>query len=529
MASSTSSLIEEVSSLCNKLSVKDRTAKDLNSLLRNPHMEALAQAYDNVVAQSKSYDQEEEEAFEMDLMGHSDSYTDLDSNEQEPSNALRVIGMRKSDDEPLGMTVAIEGGKVVIARILAGGLVDRQGLLHVGDTVVEVNDVAVRTPDDLMDTVRRSKGSLRFRVIPSFQTTPQTQPCYMRTLFPYDPSQDSLLPCRELGHSFGLNEILEVLNQEDPNWWQARKIVDGDWSPVGLVPSPELEERRRAFVLPEFDYATKTSICGTKVTKQKKKELYQLQHYNDYEKAELELYEEVCRMPPFERKTVVLLGAQGVGRRTLKSRLINYDPERFAGPIPHTSRPIREGEVDGAMYHFVKREIMEQDIADGKYLECGELQGHLYGTKLDSIRAIVRSGRMCVVDCNPQCLKILKTKEFMPYIVFVSAPPIDQLRFMHEWGKNQGFNTANRNMTFDRAFRNSRRGRTLQSLASFYEDEDLQGTIEESNRLYRTYETQFDQVIMNSNFEKSFEVLRESLDALSTEPQWVPINWIYSE
>lgn len=77
--------------------------------------------------------------------------------------------------------------------------------------------------------------------------------------------------------------------------------------------------------------------------------------------------------------------------------------------------------------------------------------------------------------------------------------------------------------------RHSRRGRTLQSLASFYEDEDLQATIEESQRLFRTYETQFDLVLVNNNFEKTFEQLREALDALSTEPQWVPIDWVYND
>ena len=39
-------------------------------------------------------------------------------------------------------------------------------------------------------------------------------------------------------------------------------------------------------------------------------------------------------MPPFQRKTLVLIGAQGVGRRTLKQRLIKADPSRFAGVIP---------------------------------------------------------------------------------------------------------------------------------------------------------------------------------------------------
>lgn len=54
----------------------------------------------------------------------------------------------------------------------------------------------------------------------------------------------------------------------------------------------------------------------------------------EFEKAELLLYEEVARMPPFERKTVVLVGARGVGRRSLKNKLISYDPARFGTPLP---------------------------------------------------------------------------------------------------------------------------------------------------------------------------------------------------
>lgn len=416
-ASSTSSLIDEVSTLCSRLSAKDRYAADLSTLLQSPHMEALVQVYDNVVAQKKYHPKQQQhhhhggssksrdssattintqETYELDVMnGNFD--------DQAPSNALRVIGMRKKDNEPLGMTVKEEKGRIVIARILTGGLVDKQGLLHVGDTIVEVNGVEIRKPEQFIEEVKRSAGGVNFKIIPSFHVPSTSPACYMRALFNYDPSQDTLIPCKELGIPFVTGEVIEVLNREDGNWWQARKL-DQENQPVGLIPSQELEEMRRAFVLPEFDYSSKITICGTKVTKQKKKEMYQLQHYNDFEKAELQLYEEVCRMPPFDRKTLVLIGAQGVGRRTLKQRLITYDPDRFASPLPHTSRPIREHEVDGKQYHFVRRDIMEQDIANNRYLECGELQGHLYGTKLDSIRAIIRSGKMCVIDCNPQVL-----------------------------------------------------------------------------------------------------------------------------
>lgn len=279
---------------------------------------------------------------------------------------------------------------------------------------------------------------------------------------------------------------------------------------------------------PEYDYATKTKMCGTKITKKKRKTMYESKASAEFEKAELLLYEEVARMPPFERKTLALVGAQGVGRRSLKSKLISYDPVHFGTPLPHTSRPIRENETDGKVYYFVSREVMEADIADNKYLEWGEHGGHLYGTKLDTLRAVIRSGKMCVVDCSPQYLKILNTPEFMPYVVFVAAPQLEHFRQMHEYGRHHGYGSS-RNLTFDRAMsrHGSRRARTLESLASLQEDEDLKKTIEESAQLQRAYERYFDTVLVNNNFEKTFEQLKDVIESLSTEPQWVPISWVY--
>ena len=65
-----------------------------------------------------------------------------------------------------------------------------------------------------------------------------------------------------------------------------------------------------------------------------------------------------------------------------------------------TTREPREGEENGKGYNFVSREEMEQDIRAGKYLEHGDYEGNLYGTKVDSIREVMRSGKMCILDVN---------------------------------------------------------------------------------------------------------------------------------
>lgn len=77
-------------------------------------------------------------------------------------------------------------------------------------------------------------------------------------------------------------------------------------------------------------------------------------------------------------------------------------PKSWIFWIADTSRPIREDEIDGKVYHFISREQMEADIADNKYLEWGEFGGHLYGTKLDTIREIMSRDKMVILDCSPQ-------------------------------------------------------------------------------------------------------------------------------
>ena len=64
----------------------------------------------------------------------------------------------------------------------------------------------------------------------------------MRTYFSYDPVEDRHAPCPEAGLKFERGKILCVLNQDDPDWWQA--VYEGEERiQAGIIPSKVLRER----------------------------------------------------------------------------------------------------------------------------------------------------------------------------------------------------------------------------------------------------------------------------------------------
>lgn len=269
-----------------------------------------------------------------------------------------------------------------------------------------------------------------------------------------------------------------------------------------MIPSQFLEEKRKAFVRRDLDGSG--ILCGTLTGKKKKKKMMYLTAKNaEFDRHELQIYEEVAKMPPFQRKTLVLIGAQGVGRRSLKNRLIVLNPLRYGTTVPFTSRRPRDDEKDGQSYCFASREQMETDIKASRYLEHGEYDGNLYGTKIDSIHEVIHTGRTCILDVNPQALKVLKTSEFMPFVVFIAAPELETLRAMHKAVVDAGITTK------------------------LLTETDLKKTVDESARIKRAYNHYFDLTIVNDNLDKAFEKLQAAVEQLTTQPQWVPVSWVY--
>lgn len=168
----------------------------------------------------------------------------------------------------------------------------------------------------------------------------------------------------------------------------------------------------------------------------------------------------------------MLIGAPGVGRNELIKQLITKDPEKYRSPVPckfsfhspkspnsndvfkkfaDTSRPMRPGEVPGREYLFVTRDKMESDIAGGKFIEHGEFRGHLYGTGADSVKSIINSGSVCILNPHYQAIKTLRTPQLKPYMIHIKPPNFDNLKLTrtaakaistHDENNSRGFTVS---------------------------------------------------------------------------------------
>ncbi|KAM8999048.1 MAGUK p55 subfamily member 2 isoform 4-T5 [Sarcophilus harrisii] len=483
-------LVQEILQDLAELAEQSSTAAELAHILQEPHFQSLLETHDSVA--SKSYE----------TPPPSPGLDPMFNNQPVPPDAVRMVGIRKTAGEHLGVTFRVEGGELVIARILHGGMVAQQGLLHVGDVIKEVNGQPVGSdPRGLQELLRSASGSVILKILPSYQEPHLPRQVFVKCHFDYEPARDSLIPCKEAGLRFCAGDLLQIVNQDDANWWQACHVEGGS---AGLIPSQLLEEKRKAFVKRDLEMTpTSGALCGSISGKKKKRMMYLTTKNAEFDRHELLIYEEVARMPPFRRKTLVLIGAQGVGRRSLKNKLIMWDQDRYGTTVPYTSRRPKDTEREGQGYSFVTRAEMEADIRAGRYLEHGEYEGNLYGTRIDSIRNVLSAGKVCVLDVNPQAVKVLRTAEFVPYVVFIEAPDFETLRAMNRAALESG--VATKQLT----------------------EADLKRTVEESSRIQRGYGHYFDLTLVNDNLERTFRELQTAMEKLRTEPQWVPVSWVY--
>uniref|UniRef100_A0A3B5MQE7 MAGUK p55 scaffold protein 3a n=1 Tax=Xiphophorus couchianus TaxID=32473 RepID=A0A3B5MQE7_9TELE len=482
--------------------------KELLHLLMSPHLKAVLSVHDTVAQKN----------FDPVLPPLPDDFEDeLDE------ESVKIVRLVKNK-EPLGATIRRDEatGVVIVARIMRGGAADRSGLVHVGDELREVNGVSVihKRPDEISQLLSQSQGSITLKIIPAIKEEDRLRESkvYMRALFDYTPLEDKATPCQEAGLPFKRGDILQVVTQDDPTWWQAKRVGDSNLR-AGLIPSKQFQERRLAYrmkmgTLPNPKSSKKPACkflllrispqllilapAGLRRSFRLSRKDRQGSSGEDSEIGEPDFltYEEVTRYQhrSSERpRLVVLIGSLGARINELKQRVIAENPHRYAVAVPHTTRPKKPHEKDGVEYHFVTKQQFDADALNNKFIEHGEYKENQYGTSIEAIRSVQAKNKMCIVDVQPEALKRLRTGEFKPYVIFVK-PRIPE----------------------------SRRRRS----AATSPGGDLQEMRQSAVQIDQQYGHLVDRILIKEDSASACAELRGILERLERDSFWVPLSWM---
>jgi guanylate kinase len=132
-------------------------------------------------------------------------------------------------------------------------------------------------------------------------------------------------------------------------------------------------------------------------------------------------------MPPAMAKVFVITGPSGVGKGTLIKELLSR-VSNLELSVSATTRPPREGEVDGRDYHFLTPEEFDQRVHEEDFLEFATYSGNLYGTLRSEVERRLAEGQSVVLEIEVQGARQVRAAMRESVQVFIAPPDPRVLR-----------------------------------------------------------------------------------------------------
>ena len=98
---------------------------------------------------------------------------------------------------------------------------------------------------------------------------------------------------------------------------------------------------------------------------------------------------------------IILSSPSGAGKSTLAGRLRDWDPD-ITFSVSATTRPPRDGEVDGEHYRFTDEAAFRRMVGGGEMLEHAHVFGNFYGSPRAPVEAAISAGNDVLFDIDWQ-------------------------------------------------------------------------------------------------------------------------------
>jgi len=123
--------------------------------------------------------------------------------------------------------------------------------------------------------------------------------------------------------------------------------------------------------------------------------------------------------PKWKAMIIVVSAPSGAGKTTLCDKLqAEFKTLHYA--ITATTRPAREGEVDGKSYYFLSRDDFQAKLAAGGFFETAIVHGYQYGSPKAPVVEALRAGKDVLMNLDVQ--GAARIRDFVR-----KAPPGDPL------------------------------------------------------------------------------------------------------
>ena len=125
---------------------------------------------------------------------------------------------------------------------------------------------------------------------------------------------------------------------------------------------------------------------------------------------------------------IILSSPSGAGKSTLAGKLRAWD-ETLRFSVSATTRPPREGEVDGQDYFFVGVPEFQGQVANGDMLEHARVFGNYYGSPKAPVQKAIESGRDVLFDIDWQGAQQISNSALQEHVlsIFILPPSITEL------------------------------------------------------------------------------------------------------
>lgn len=123
---------------------------------------------------------------------------------------------------------------------------------------------------------------------------------------------------------------------------------------------------------------------------------------------------------------IILSSPSGGGKTTIAQQLL-VARQDVGYSVSATTRPPREGEVDGRDYHFRSLKDFKRGQAAGEFAESAEVHGHLYGTLRAEVQRVLASGKHVIMDIDVQGTRQFAAAFPDSVLIFIRPPSAEAL------------------------------------------------------------------------------------------------------